>query len=67
MPTLAERITAQLATLADERARLAASYTEQVAALDEQEAALRGASKLLSRELEGAYVALLKLKLIKEV
>lgn len=67
MATLTERIDAQIAALKAEKDRIQAQVETDVAAVEEKLAALRGAKKLMSVELEQAYTALLALGLIREV
>lgn len=67
MATLADRLTKQLADLQAERAQIEARSAEALAEVDEKIEAVIAATKIVSKELESTYGALLRLKLIREV
>jgi hypothetical protein len=67
MATLTDRIDAQVSALNAERARIEAQHEENLAAVDAKLAVLAAAKKLITRDLEQAYTALLGFGLIREV
>jgi hypothetical protein len=67
MPTLTESLDAQIALLKAERDRIESQAAENLADVDRKLAALRGARKSITKDVEAAYDALLALGLIQQV
>lgn len=67
MASLTERIDAQIRELTAERGRIEDQAAENVAAVDVKLTALEKAKSAISKEVEAAYVSLLKLGLVKEL
>jgi hypothetical protein len=67
MPTLTERLDAQLEALAAERQRIHQQAAADVAAVDAQIDALTAARKSLTPEVERSYAQLKAMGLLKEL
>lgn len=65
--TLTERITAQIASLDAEKARITTDAARDLAAVEVKLAALAAAKPAITGEVEAAYVALRRLGLITEI
>lgn len=67
MPTLIERLDAQIASLVADKARIDAQYVADLDALAVKLTQLRRARTVITPDVEQAYAALRALKLIQEI
>ena len=67
MATLTERLDARITALTAERARIEAQHAQNLSEVDGRLEILAAAKKAVTKEIEGAYVALVAAGLIQEV
>jgi hypothetical protein len=67
MATLSDRLVAQLQQLGAERDRIEKQTAENLAQIDAKIATLTSVSRVLTRDVEASYVALVKAGLIREI
>jgi hypothetical protein len=67
MPTLRERLALQVSALQAERARIVRQAERNITDVDARLAVLAAADRVITTEVEQAYVALLALGLVKEI